>query len=189
VRGAGCLAKVITHTEYDKIQGVPESAIGAAMAGMAAMEALAVAIENGTAPPILPVAPESYLRVSIPEESVVLSRPIQFHGRLGQIQHITAGGVMLPAPIAAAARKMGIAFDFESTEGKGILAAGKRPGMGAHFNNGAVFKQNGAGLWIVDVGELNPETNRPVAPETFVFIPVNLHDWEEAERARLRAAA
>jgi len=178
------VADILNHGFVEKSTGVPESAIGAAITYMDWLKRRAAAVLDGSAPPDLPEK-EPYLRVAIPEESIVISRPVSYHGRLNAMQQAFAGCVTLPSLIADAARAAGIGFSPESADGKAIMRAAASAGMGA------AFKPRGDGLWMVHVGDIDPKSGKPKASDMFLHLspPISLHDWETAERARLRAAA
>lgn len=182
-RCAGFVAGILPHGEHDKIMGVPESAIGAAVTLMEDMKRQAAAILAGSAPAVLPASPQQWINVVIPDVAIVLKCPVSYQGRMGALQHAFAGGVQLPAPVAAAAKQMGVGFDFDSDEGKGLLRVVGKAAMGA------AFKRRSDGTWVVDQGETNPETGKTVTRDMYTPIPIDLYTWEEAERARLRSAA
>ena len=182
LRGADHLSGAVPRTEMEEVLGRPVSAYHAAHSIVEGMKAQAAGIRSGELPAILSVRPEPYIHVAIPDVSITLSRPVQYHGRFSVLQHVMAGGVTLPEPVAAAAIKAGIGFPDGSTDAAAIRRIAGREAMGTHF------KRREDGVWIADPGPIG-ENGKPVPHEMFVPLPVNLYEYEQAERARMRTAA
>ncbi|MGF7051895.1 hypothetical protein GGC47_001060 [Bosea sp. OAE752] len=185
VRCAAYLAGAVKQSEVDQALNIPQSAIGASIREMDHLRTLAAAVRDGSAPAAMPENAAAYVPIVAPDVSVVLARPIRFHGPLGTLQHVAAGGVMLPAPVAAAARQLGIGFDFESAEGNAIRRVAGRYAMGTAFKP----SPKNDGTWVIDKGEVDESTGKPSRAEMWTPVPVDPSAWQAHQQRQSRAVA
>ena len=138
------------------------------------MRAVAGNIRQGAAPATIPdsvsTAPHQ-VTVEIPETTLVVQEPIQWHGPDGRLVQAPHFGVSIPVPVAEAAIAMGIGFPPDSAEAIAIMREAQGPEPPDYAKNQRTTVVRRHPPWT-DVG-------------------VNLHAHVEAERQRLaeRAAA
>lgn len=150
-----------------EVPGGTPAAIDAAAAARASrsdgLRQAARAIREGRAPAAIHTSEALQATpAAVPETTLVLLRGVAFNGVDGRPVHVSAGGAVLPLPVAEAALARKIGFAMGSPEAGAILAL--------------LAQQPAANLTLTAPGKV--EVERGTAQEPWVDLGISLHQVE-----------